>query len=748
MIEQEAAEAVRSGRRKTLLRESGTVLLLLAIAALFYWKLTLTYQFDWVSGYDLTGQVLPWFEEEARQLHAGQFPLWDPHLWLGQPLLGQGQPGAAYPLNWLLFALPLDSHGHIQTASLQWYFVAIHFVALLFCYLLCRDLALSRTASILGAMLFSFGSTVGVTSWPQMLNGAVWAPLVLLFLFRVVRGYKRLASAALGGVSLGVAFLGGHHQIPMFMAIAAAIAWAFVILRGGRPDWRAGGLAVLFFLTAVLVGTFQILPIHEYGVRALRWVSAPEPVGWKDKVPYYVHAAYSVAPQSLPGIVFPQFGEPGLFVGITALALALAAVGVAWGRREVRFFTAVGLGALAFSLGPRGFFQGLLYAVTPDADKARTPHMALLLFGVSVAVLAAAGCDALAEQALHPDGQTRWPARITAGLAVFGCATLAICVGILFANKGAWQVDDAVFLSAFIALAAAGIIAAWQHGSVNRGQAIAVLLILVLVELTNGTRYLADRNDPKMSADLNAIRSHAEITAFLHRLPGPWRLETGDELPLNWAEFNNLDTVRGYLAGITLNVYHSNWASWRERSLYGVRYSVSRKSLIDGSRDIFTGAGGLKVWENPWAFPRVWTVHHAIKLPGPPEGQDMVENSLQDLHDTAFLFDAPPKLDSCTGDTVALTRYHASEVAIRADMKCKGMVILSDTAYKGWQATVDGAAQPILEVDSCLRGVIVPAGLHEIRMRYRPWSVFAGALLSVLGLVLGGIFAWAGRRGG
>ncbi len=746
MIQEQAAEAVRAGRRKAFLRECGTVLLLLAIAVLFYWKLTLTSQFNWVSGNDLAGQVLPWFEEEARQLHSGEFPLWDPHLWLGQPLPGQGQPGAAYPLNWLLFALPLDSHGHMHMAALQWYFVAIHFLALLFCYLLCRDSGLSRTASILGAMIFSFGSTLGATFWPQMINGAIWAPLVLLFLFRVVRGYKPLASAALGGVSLGVAFLSGHHQIPMFIAMAAAIIWGFVVLRAGKPNWRACGLAVLFFVLAGLAGAGQLLPIREYGMRALRWVSAPQPVGWKDKVPYYIHARYSVSPQALPGIVFAHGAEPGLFVGITAFALALAAVGLAWGRREVRFFTAVGLGAFVFSLGPRGFFEGLLYAVVPDADKARTPHMALVLFGVSAAVLAAVGCDALSGHVLDSGIRPRWTARVSAGLTVFGCATLAICSTILLVNKGAWYIDDSVFLTGLIALAAAAAIAAWQRGNITRAQALAFLLTLAVVELSNGTGYLADRNDPAMSADLNAIRSHPEIAEFLHKLPGGWRIETGEDLPPNWAEFNNLYTVHAYLASVTLDVFHSAWVSPQGRSLFGVRYSVARKPLIDGSRDIFTGAGGLKVWENPLAFPRVWSVHRGIQLAGPDDGIQMVQSRLEDLHDAAFLFSPPPKLEACTGDAVALTRYAASDVAIRADMKCRGMVVLSDTAYQGWRATVDGVAQPILEVDSCLRGVVVPAGIHELRMRYRPWSVFAGAMLSVLGLMLGGVFAWVGRH--
>ena len=162
--------------------------LFLCIAG-FYWKLTLTRQFDWMSGPDLAEQVLPWFQVQAHEWHVGRFPLWDPYLWAGQPLFGQAQPGAAYPLNWLLFLLPLQN-GHIAGWALAWYFVVIHLMAAWFSYLLCRDLGRSRAASLAGGLIFSLSGYLGNTSWPQMMNGAVWAPLVFLFQFRAARGLR------------------------------------------------------------------------------------------------------------------------------------------------------------------------------------------------------------------------------------------------------------------------------------------------------------------------------------------------------------------------------------------------------------------------------------------------------------------------------------------------------------------------------------------------------------------------------
>ena len=198
------------------------VLLLVVIG--FYWQLTLTRQFDWIWGPDLANQVLPWFQVEAEQWHHRHFPLWDPYLWAGQPLLGQAQPGAAYPLNWLLFSMPL-SHGKISLSVLQWYYIAIHYIAALFCFILCRDLGRSRAASLLGGCVFSFSSYMATSAWPQMVNGVVWAPLVFMFQLRSLSGRRPLASAAISGMFLGVAWLSGHHQVPIFLTVAWAGVW-------------------------------------------------------------------------------------------------------------------------------------------------------------------------------------------------------------------------------------------------------------------------------------------------------------------------------------------------------------------------------------------------------------------------------------------------------------------------------------------------------------------------------------------
>src|SRR5450759_3629321 len=123
-------------RRRWLTVLAGPVVLLL-ICIGFYWKLVLTDQYTYLESPDIANQVLPWLQMQAAELHRGKIPLWDPYLWGGQSLIGQVITGTAYPLNWILFLLPLHD-GWIQQVYLHWYFVLAHFMAAWFCYLLCR----------------------------------------------------------------------------------------------------------------------------------------------------------------------------------------------------------------------------------------------------------------------------------------------------------------------------------------------------------------------------------------------------------------------------------------------------------------------------------------------------------------------------------------------------------------------------------------------------------------------------------
>src|SRR5580698_4189812 len=106
-------------------------LVLAAMTVGVHWKTLLTRQYSEWDSPDAAYQVTPWLQVQASELHQGHWPLlWDPYIMGGHPLLGQGQPGTMFPLNWLLFAYPLH-HGQIREMLLWVYMALIRFIAAL-----------------------------------------------------------------------------------------------------------------------------------------------------------------------------------------------------------------------------------------------------------------------------------------------------------------------------------------------------------------------------------------------------------------------------------------------------------------------------------------------------------------------------------------------------------------------------------------------------------------------------------------
>ena len=709
----------------------------IAIAALlflvmsgYYWKLTLTRQFEWMTGNDLAEQVLPWFHIQAQEWHAGRFPLWDPYLWTGQPLFGQAQPGAAYPLNWILFLLPLEN-GHIAGWALAWYYVTIHLMAAAFCYLFCRSLGRSRTASLAGGLVFSLSGFLGNTAWPQMMNGAVWIPLVFLFQLRASRGPRAAANAALSGMFLGIAFLSGHHQIPIFTSLAWIGVWIYLLARNRRLLVPAA-VALLF---AGLSGAMQTLPAYEYGRLAKRWVSGPEAITWNQPVPYSVHAHYDLKAFSLFGIVFPGVQahfDP--FLGVVAFSLALFAVTVLWRDARVRLLAALAVGVVLYALGHNSVFQGALYGLIPELDKARSPSAAMVLFQFAAAALAAFGIDELAAS---------WTARGTWILAGFGALTLVLAEAEIFANKLSFPADDRVILTAVIALLAAALFAAWRHQVLTGPQAHVLLVLLLLLELGNTGQYnFADRSDRNQMQWLDKIQANGDVAEYLRKQPGFQRAEVAaDAFKANWGAFHGVEMHGGQTASVTNNVLDSEFFDLNGRRMWGVAYTIATAPQPDAGNEVFAGASGMKVYRRD-AFPRAWAVHQLVRVPNVPEGNLLVGQDPESFRRKAYMLGQPPSVETCAApDTVKLIEHAADRLAIRAEMACDGMVILSDAFYPGWRARVDHRPAQIHEVNGALRGVAVPRGTHTVTMRYRPVSVSLGAALTLLGIL--GALGWS-----
>ncbi len=715
--------------------------LLVLIVVGFYWKLVLTKQFSWLESPDLVYQTMPWFAVQARAWQQGVFPAWDPFLFGGQSMIGQLSPGAACPLNWLLFLMPLRD-GYPRVGYLHWYFVIQHLIAALSCYALCRNLKRSQSASILAGAAFGLGGAVAAIDWPHILNGIIWAPLAFLFLLRAVRGQRPWTSAALSGLFLGLCWLAGHHQVPLFFTLAAAMVWLTQIFRRGRFDLHCLRLAALSGAMMVLAGGLQTMPAFEYGRLARRLVSNGPSLGWRDPVPYTMHRDYSTPPSTLLGVVVPGvYRNTNPHLGFAVISLAVLAIGASWRHPRVRLFTGVAALAVLIALGPNSVVHGVLYAVVPLVEKARSPSMAMAVFNLGAAVLAAYGLDALGLRR-----NRAWLGRVRLGLVIAGLAILLGFLGILTARKLSFDIEERVCLAGFFALATAALLGMPKA----RGGVGACVVLLALVEMGNTSGFaFAHREEAHRSVFVRQLSEDKDILAFLRRQPGFFRVDVdGDQIPFNYGDWHGIDTCSGYVTGLPESFLRFDLYHPRTRMLFGNRFSLRRKPDLPDQREVYSGASGVKVYENPGAFPRVWTVHEAMQIPDHEANvRHVIADASFDLAHKTFVTASPPQMEVCAApDDARMVERGLNHVVIDANMACKGMVVASENYFPGWRATLDGAPVELHAAYTTLRGVVVPAGRHRIEMRYRSSWLAAGAVSSLLSVLLTLAIAWWERK--
>jgi len=104
----------------------------------------------------------------------------------------------------------------------------------------------------------------------------------------------------------------------------------------------------------------------------------------------------------------------------------------------------------------------------------------------------------------------------------------------------------------------------------------------------------------------------------------------------------------------------------------------------------------------------------------------------------------PHVCDSQATAQVDLLTDSAQGITLRVNAPQAGWLVLADSYYPGWQATVDDQSTPVLPANYLFRAVAVPEGQHVVVFTYSPEGYGIVLAVSVVGWL--GIFASAARR--
>lgn len=166
----------------------------------------------------------------------------------------------------------------------------------------------------------------------------------------------------------------------------------------------------------------------------------------------------------------------------------------------------------------------------------------------------------------------------------------------------------------------------------------------------------------------------------------------------------------------------------------------------DGLKLVASSAGAI-VYERLTSLPRIrWASTSRVQTNA---GARVAELKAGIGPTTVLLDTAAPASDSKPA-TVKVTAGDGDRLAATVNATGAGYLVVADSMQQpGWTATIDGGPADLVPADNAMVAVRVPAGLHQVEMRYtvpglRSGLMVSGASLLVFGTIL--LLSWRRRR--
>ena len=433
-------------------------------------------------------------------------------------------------------------------------------------------------------------------------------------------------------------------------------------------------------------------------------------------------------------------------------------------------------------------FTKLCFNVLPLYNKFRTVSMALVVLQVTLPVLGFLTLDRIVK-----DGYDRKAFLKKSGIAfaltggfcllfaliptLAGDFTSAADAGQQDVLVEAFQADRIALLRqdawmSFFLIAASWGFLLWAGLSEKKKpvrKVIASLAIcaLVLVNLfATGKRYLnadhfttpkdfnkpfAERTVDKMiKADPDPSYRVLDLTVsvFNSSVPSYHHKNVGGYSPAKLQRYQDL--IEHYLTGEINRVYGVLQTA---ETLDDVENGLPETPVLNALNTRYVIIGGdYPPVVNSNALGNAWFVDEVVKAASPDE--EIAFLGGVDLRRQAVIGADMPAVAAApadTADVIVLTSYAPNELRYHYTASADRLAVFSEIYYPdGWKAQVDGTPVEVLRADWTLRAAALPAGEHDLVMRFAPASYRLGAnvsrassitlilllLLSIVGLFL------------
>ena len=689
---------------------------------------------------------------------SGELPLWNPYVLCGTPLLANSQSAPFYPPHLLVLPLPT----WLAVGVLAWFH--------LFWAGLGLGLWLRRRGLNQGVFL-------GVLVWMFSLFFVAWLPLssvpaTLSWFGWLLLGLEALRERGVRGVwafalPVGFMLLAGHLQFA-FYGLLMSLLYALYLgyetrARGGIARY-AGTLLMAYWLGGLLASV-QILPALELSSYSHRQ-AIPTEAGYQAYVRNALPLFHLITAWFPNAYGNPRDGDYWGAVHYAELALSVGAFGLLLALMGVRrsgqgaFWMGMGLLALLIALGTP--LTKLLYFYLPGYSATGSPARILCLWAFSVAILSAHGFQDMSG----------WRRALLAWAGLLGLALLLVELTLpqainrtplwehmlnaggryLLAAAGVFALSVALFGAFRFALPVERGEKAWLLESARLAMFILTLVSLGLasVKIVSGYRAPLAAAFPPI-ADLPSLNPGERIAVLNTRWslyePPPARMPPNTPVAYRLHDVGGYDSLLPRHFKRFLDLLNGQDSAPPEngnmlfvKAVNPALASLRVKAILtpEGWTPLASAPARLQPIEVLPDEEAVWTRLEANPFPDAilVSGED-AQRALQE-HGAGMLVE---------NITLEWQAYRATQVRLRVVNPAPqgAWLLITDTWYPGWRATVNGKPAPLLKANGAFRAVPVPPGEAIVEMRFMPRSFQLGALLSLLSLAALGILSRIGK---
>lgn len=644
---------------------------------------------------------MKYFLSEA--FKSGSIPFWCPMYFCGAPFMSDIQTGVFYPPSLLLIIFPYP-------LSFNLYVVFHIFLCFCFVYLWLKGNGLSLPASIFSAIAYAYGGYV--LSSINLLNNLTvitWFP-AMLWAYQRALSEKSLIGYGLTIFFLCLAILGGEPQLLMF---SVAITFCFGLFLNFKKEIHLPLVArhSLIFLTLVL--SSLLLTIVQWGptffdyqnsvrLNGFNFNQATEfSLSWDRLKHLLIPVSFSRTFSSVPAdlaIFFPPDGTVpwllSIYPGLLVAPLALVGFFSRLSRGKI-FWMVLFLLGIVLALGSHTPLYTLVHQLFPYF---RFPEKFYFLSNIGLVVLAGYGFDRLMSL-FTKQGVKTTALLFILPLLLLGDLYLAHVHLNPTCKTGFYQFADPVLRPVL------------QDRSLFR---------VYVDEASFYPSLLHNSSVEERQMIAQAFKaSNSGILQNLHYVDG----KTGMELQYQWVIGEIL--LRPWPERINL----LQWAN--------AKYIVSASNL-DAQPGVMEYVTRVKphLFQIKNHLPRAWLVGEIY-----PSGRWTLKDYSKRSFDARASAVGPEEIAAFYKkryyqdvDHIAYDRPHRIRIEMAAVQP--GVLVLAESFYPGWRATVNGKPKNIVRLNYLFQGVEVDAGRQSIIFEYRPPFFRLYAVVSLAAIIV------------